>query len=432
MIERVARAGKFDLEAVENALRAAVLAAGAKVLAGLLEGIGRGRREEPLYCCGTKMASKGLEPKPLLTILGETPYARSRFECAVCGAARYPGDEELDVVGTTRSPGVRRLMSRAGSRTTFKEGRDDLKLYAGLSVSAKDVERVAEKLGAEMEDWSRREREGLLRQEEPLRVEKDIPVLYVACDGTGTPMVPSELVGRKGKQKDGSAKTREAKLGCVFTQTTTNAEGYAVRDPDSTTFVGAIETAEEFGCRLYAEAVRRGLWRAQRVVVLGDGAAWIRNLVETHFPGALQIVDLYHTREHLDALAKLLSQGEDKKSQRYRLSWWTLLDEGQGEKICSQARALLPPSGEIRTKAEAEIHYLERNQERMRYTDYRAQGLFVGSGVIEAGCKTVIGQRLKQSGMEWTVRGANSIIALRCVHLSDRLEDYWESRAAEA
>jgi hypothetical protein len=409
-------------------LRAAVLAAGTRVLAQLLEPIGSGRRDEPLYCCGEKMQSTGLAPKPLLTILGRTPYARSRFVCEVCGAVRYPGDEELDVIGTTRSPGVRRMMARAGSRTTFKEGRDDLKIYAGLTVSAKDVERTAEKIGAEMEVWQAREREELLQLEEPLRIEKDIPVLYVSCDGTGAPMVPSELVGRKGKQKDGSSKTREVKLGAVFTQTATNEEGYAVRDPDSTSFVGAIETAEEHGWRLYAEAVRRGLWRAEQVVVLGDGAAWIKNIAETHFPGAQQIVDLYHTREHVAKLAKLLSGSEEKQYQRRKLQWWTWLDENKAEKIIDQAKKLLPPLGEIRKKVEEEITYLVNNKERMRYADYRAQGWFVGSGVIEAGCRTLIGSRLKQSGMEWTVRGANAIIALRCVHSSGRLEDYWESR----
>ena len=76
------------------------------------------------------------------------------------------------------------------------------------------------------------------------------------------------------------------------------------------------------------------------------------------------------------------------------------------------------------------IDYFDRNQERMRYAEFRKLGLFVGSGVMEAGCKTVIGRRLKQSGMRWTVRGANSIIALRCCHMSRRWEAYWEAPSA--
>jgi hypothetical protein len=106
------------------------------------------------------------------------------------------------------------------------------------------------------------------------------------------------------------------------------------------------------------------------------------------------------------------------------------LDEGKVGTIISQAFSFLPEDADLRKIALVELRYLNKNKKRMRYNKFRAQGLFIGSGVVEAGCKTVIGHRLKQSGMEWTVRGANSILALRCVMKSNRLEDYWESRAA--
>jgi hypothetical protein len=119
-----------------------------------------------------------------------------------------------------------------------------------------------------MEAWASQEREEILRDHELLRPKKTIPILYISYDGTGVPMTQGELTGRKAKQADGSAKTREAKLGCVFTQATTDAKGFPVRDCDSTTFVGAIESAEVFGSRVYGEAVRQGLSKAQQVVVL--------------------------------------------------------------------------------------------------------------------------------------------------------------------
>ena len=178
------------------------------------------------------------------------------------------------------------MMARAGSQSTFKEGREDLKIYAGLAVSAKDVERVAEGIGQQTEAWLCQEREVILKQNEALRPDKTIPIFYISYDGTGVPMTPEELKGRRGKQADGSAKTREAKLGCVFTQTTTDVKGFPVRDPDSTSFVGAIESAEDFGWRIYGEAIRRGLTQAKQVVVLGDGAEWIKNLAQMHFPEA--------------------------------------------------------------------------------------------------------------------------------------------------
>lgn len=424
----MSRFKRFDLEAVETALRAAVLAAGGKVLGDMIAGLGCGRRSQPLMCCGVEMESKGIETKTLLTMLGPVLFARSRFECPQCGKARYPGDEELDVVATTRSPGVRRMMGRAGSKSTFKEGRDDLKIYAGLTVSAKDVERIAEGLGEQVEGWLAHERKTLLKQEQPSNPGEVIPIMYVSYDGTGVPMIPRELKGRRGKQADGTAKTREVKLGCVFTQTTTDEAGLPVRDPHSTSFVGAIETAEDFGQRIYAEAVRRGLLSARKVVILGDAARWIHGLADEYFPGAVQIIDLYHAREHVSDLCRLLFSPNEKLVFRWRTRWWTSLDEGKVEKIIVQAQSRLPKDKEIKEKVQKEIHYLTENMDRMRYADFRAQGLFVGSGVVEAGCKTIIGQRLKQSGMEWSVHGANAIIALRCLILSGRWEDFWEAR----
>jgi hypothetical protein len=426
----VAESRHVDLEAWETALRAAVLSAGAKVLEQMLGGIGSGRAPRAIVCgCGVQMESQGLKPKEVLTILGSVTYRRSMFQCPVCQNTRYPGDEELDIVETTRSPGLRRMMARAGSRSTFKEGRDDLKIYAGIEVSAKDIERVAEGIGQQMEAWVSQERKEVLRDQPRLRSEKTIPILYISYDGTGVPMTQEELTGRKGKQVDGSAKTREAKLGCVFTQTTTDVRGFPVRDPDATSFVGAIESAEDFGWRIYAEAMRRGLFKAQRVVVLADGAQWVRNLVQMHFPEATFIIDLYHARQHVSELCKTLFVGNEKRIKQQRMRWWTDLDDGKVEKIIRQAQPQLPQDAEAKKKAETEIHYLEKNAEHMRYAEFRAQALFVGSGVVEAGCKTLIGQRLKHSGMEWSVRGANAIISLRCILTSGRFEDYWESRA---
>lgn len=421
----------MDLEACECALRPLALAAGAKALSVLLNEIGKGRREEKVVCdCGMPMQSQGLRSKEMLTILGPVTYTRSMYRCSSCGAARFPGDEELDIVGTSRSPGMRRMMARAGSRTTFKEACGDLEVYAGLHVSPKDVERVAEKIGEDLEAWSAGERDACLREDRPVPLRKEIPVIYVAYDGTGVPMTRKELAGRKGKQADGSAKTREAKLGCVFTQTAVDEKGLPVRDPDSTSFVGQIESAEDFGWRIYGEAVRRGLESAREVVILGDGAEWIRGIAEMHFHGATQIVDLYHAREHISNLCKLLFAPNEKQIGQQRQKWWKHLDNGAVEKILREAAKHLPEDPSRMKTARKEMAYLDKNKERMRYAEFRTRGYFVGSGVVEAGCKSIIGLRMKRSGMEWSLRGANSIISLRCASLSGIMEDYWENRAA--
>ncbi len=422
----------MDLEALETAVRSAVLQAGAGVLESFLEGVGCGRRDEAVRCsCGARMVSRGCKAKTLKTMLAEIKWLRSMFQCPHCGTIRYPGDEELDVVNTSRSPALRRQVARLGAKEPFREVAKDMKELAGIELSRKDAERIAEGVGEDMERWAKAERDRLrFMQPPPPEAPKTIDTLYIEFDGTGVPMTEEEVAGRKGKQEDGSAKTREAKLGCVFTQTVFDEKGRPIRDSNSTTFTGAIETAAQFQWRIYAEAVRRGLFEAKRVVILSDGAEWIRNIVQTHFPGAIHIIDLYHAREHLIDLTKLLFEPGLKRRNQYKDRWWDDLDEGKIEKVIEEAHVFLPKDPKAGKDARCAIRYFKKNKERMRYAQFKADGLFVGSGVIEAGCKSVIGQRLKQSGMQWSVQGANAIIALRCATVSGRDEDYWEQRAA--
>lgn len=253
--------------------------------------------------------------------------------------------------------------------------------------------------------------------------------MYVAMDGTGVPMVARETAGRKGKDNNGVAHTREAKLGCVFTQTTTDKDGHPVRDQDSTTYTGAIEDARQFGKRIYAEAVRRGMRQATEVVVLGDGAPWIWNIGEMYFYGATQIVDLYHALQHVSELAQVVYGASSAKATQWAQVGHQQLRQGQIEALIAGIDRLRPRSEETKAAACNAAEYFEKNRERMRYDQFRSRGLFVGSGVVEAGCKTVIGLRLKQSGMRWTVRGANAIISLRCCQLSGWWTQYWETRA---
>ena len=190
--------------------------------------------------------------------------------------------------------------------------------------------------------------------------------------------------------------------------------------------------AEAFGLRLYTEAWRRGWSRARKKVILGDGALWIWNLAHQHFPGAVEIVDLYHARQHLWELSAKLFLNDESGRKRWTTRLLHKLDRGKIAALVKTLRAVPPASEELAHLLSREADYFERNAERMTYPLFREQGLFVGSGVVEAGCKTVIGARLKRSGMFWTVRGANAIIALRCCRRNGTFEDYWEARSTAA
>jgi hypothetical protein len=257
--------------------------------------------------------------------------------------------------------------------------------------------------------------------------------LYLGIDGTGVPMRRAELKGRTGKQADGSAKTREVKLCAVWSAESRDAGGQPVRDEGSVTYSAAIESAtsgdarpqaSEFTQRVWREAQRRRFDEAARRVVLGDGAPWIWNLVQELFPGAIEIVDRFHVKQHLSQVAKALYPKDPRRAQQWAEQQHQRLDDGQLQRL---RRALLY-HGEDCDEARKCAEYIQRNQRRMRYPEFHAQGLCTSSGVVEAGCKVTVGTRLKRAGMHWSLRGANAIIALRCCRLSGRFEDFWARR----
>jgi Uncharacterised protein family (UPF0236) len=424
------QSGHLDLEATEMLVRSVMHQAGAAVLTPLLCFAAPPADQRTIPCaCGCQAHYRELRSKPVLTAVGEVEVSRPYYLCPHCHNGQFPADIELDIEDTESSPGVRRMQAVVGQETSFAHGRQQMKLLADLEVTTKAVERTAEAVGEHIAAGEQEEIQRAVQLDLPIVLGEAVPILYVQMDGTGIPVVKKETVGRQGKTDGQPAHTREVKLGCVFTQATWDKKGFPIRDAGSTTYTGAIENAEEFGKRIYVEAWKRGWSRAAKKVVMGDGAEWIWNLAEQHFPGAVQIVDLYHARQHLWELARRLYPNDSVNQKVWmKIHQRRMLDKGKIEKLVLALRSIVSTNPEVVEKIRIEADYFERNAVRMCYPKFRRQHLFVGSGVIEAGCKTVIGFRLKQSGMFWTVRGANAIIALRCCHLNGRFENYWEAR----
>lgn len=317
------------------------------------------------------------------------------------------------------------MVARVGSTEPFAHGRRDLAELAGLELTAKRVERSAEADGELLRAAIEREAEAILDGHlVPLGSAAPVETLYIALDGTGVPTVPADTAGRAGKAADGRARTREVKLGCLFTGTGPDERGRPVRDPGSSSYVATFEPTERFGSLVYAEARRRGVGRAGQVIVLGDGAPWIWGLAAEHFPGAIEIVDLYHAREHLHALGRLVMPTLGQDGPGWLAERLAELDRGDVAALLAAARQLTLAEA-MAAEVDKALGYFETNAERMRYAQFRALGLFVGSGAVEAGCRAVVAQRLKLSGMRWTVRGASAIVSLRCQEASGRWEEVW-------
>jgi hypothetical protein len=200
------------------------------------------------------------------------------------------------------------MMANVGSDGPFDHGAAQLARLAGVQVAASSIERVCARVAPDVEAYRRDQ-----KPDSDVRARPEVlcmQTMYVLADGTGVPVLKRETAGRAGKGRDGQARTRELKLGCVFTQTCLDEDGYPVRDEYTTSYVVGCEPAERFGERLAHEARVRGIDHVRRVCVIGDGAAWIRNMVADHFPGATCVIDLYHAREHYATVARLAFPGE--------------------------------------------------------------------------------------------------------------------------
>src|ERR1017187_6684529 len=138
---------------------------------------------------------------------------------------------------------------------------------------------------------------------------------------------------------------------------------------DSTTYVGAIETAEEFGKRIYLEAWNRGWSRAETKIVMGDGAEWIWNIADQHFPGAIQIVDLFHARQHLWELTRKLYPNQEAEQRRWMMIHQDMLDQGKIEDLVAALRSIDSSNFEVAEKIRIEVGYFEKNANRMRYPE---------------------------------------------------------------
>jgi hypothetical protein len=334
----------------------------------------------------------------------------------------HPADEALGLEGG-HTPALARLICLEGSdETSYQKAALHLQEVGGIVVGERQIQREALRIGSAAAEW--------LRKESPPQ-SCDAEVLYIEADYTGVPMRREELEGRKGKAPDGKSKTRMAALGCVFTQHQLDDKSRPMRDHQSTTYLAGFESPSDFGIGLRREALRRGMGSVNQVVMIVDGALGLEKMGLDSFPQAVQIVDNYHAMEHLESLIEaLLTKADSSRFARRRHHWRKMLLADGVRRIIERAR--LEAAGTPREEAvEAQLGYFVHNIERMQYGTFCKKGWFIGSGVVEAGCRSVIGQRCKQSGMFWTEKGASVVMALRCLNAGNRLNAFWSARSSK-
>ncbi len=365
---------------------------------------------------------KGRETITVGCTFGAFPIQRDYFYHEGKKEGYYPTDAALGLEdGNT--PALTRLACLEGAdEASYQKAEEHLRETGGILLSSRQIQRLVQRVGAAAQTWQERE------AQKALPGTQAAPILYLSADATGVPMRQEELEGRAGKQPDGTAKTRSAYLGCVFTQHKRDEKGRPMRDYESTTYVSKVGPLEDFGPVLRQEAIRRGLGQAGKVVLLIDGAAGLENMGLVNFRDATQIVDFYHGADHAGQVVEALLGSKDHPEYKPRRSRWVRRLLGNGvENLIKETRQECAGKPQA-PSVEEQLGYFVHNIKRMKYRTFRRQGFFIGSGVIEAGCKTVIGSRCKQSGMFWSKPGAENILALRCIHSSRRLDPFWKER----
>ena len=362
--------------------------------------------------------SAGSRARGVLTLFGRVEVkGRSYYYDREAKAGRFPFDDALGTVNGATPALAKRAMEFA-----LKEPYETASASFGRAYTrdlTPDVlKALARTLAPQAASFAREAPGGASR--------KAAPCAVVLGDGIGMPMRPEELRGVKGRGPDGKARTRETKVGAVFEAAPRpGGPDTRARVPDSTTYVATLDRKDAFAGALRAEYDRRFPVPPEVTLFISDGAMWLRDIRRTHFPFAVEILDFYHAAGHLGMLLDLAALDGQRRKNTFR-KWKRWLKEGKASNVIRECEAIAAADHTKAKAWDAALAYLRGNLGRMKYGEYLAKGWFIGSGVIEGACKTIVGGRFKQPGMRWSRKGADALLHFRTAYLSGRYDQLWD------
>jgi len=410
--ETIANRRKVDFGEIEEKISELSNRFSKRLSDGALEAIGNGYVGRTMECeCGGVLEYHSDLRWILTSLNGKVEIYRAYYYCKKCKSSKIPLDEQLCLEGKHQSIGVRRQMALMAVSDSFEEATKRLRELTGVSVSAKEEQLESEEIGKEVGLQEDAEVEAFWSEEKDIEPEVTARRLYITADGT---IVSTDEGGK------------EAKIGSVYeTPLAKDAIAQDIR------YTGGFHKSEYFGKRLYVLAARRGLKTAYEIIFIGDGAQWIWKLARYHFPEAVQVVDWYHAEERLWDIGRAVYGEGTQATNEWVHQQLKRLMEGKVEEVIASLSELSVSNTDVTQKIEENITYFTNNKDRMRYNEYKEKGYHIGSGTVESACKHVVGQRLKQAGMKWSVEGADAILQLRVLWKNGEWSKFWESRKAK-
>jgi|LSQX01.2.fsa_nt_gb hypothetical protein len=351
--------------------------------------------------CGHRAQFKEYRPRWLSTLCGPVSLSRAYYYCRHCKTGYVPWDVREGLSQRYATPGLKSLVAQFAGRLSYASTAELLALSTGLEMEESCAENIVGEVGERIRQLAAAEQEAVLEQGVVPLLQDPPERLYVAKDGTSAHI-------------DGA--WHEVKTSVVY-RCSPGEDGFDTKDSGAQ-YVAAQESAEEFGERVYAVAVAQGVQQAREVIVIGDGAEWIWKQAAHHYPHATQIVDYWHASEHIWELRRALYPPQSDAGDRWATTHCKRLLTQGPDSLLRALRQLKPTTDEAQTLVATELGYFTKHKERMAYPQFRRRGLMIGSGCVEASCKVVVGQRLKQSGMRWSHKGADAVLAIRADLLS--------------
>lgn len=380
-------------------------AAGAAVVEQLLPSLAGPKSYEGCRracACGQKAKFVGYRKRGIGTLYGVVSVERAYYHCPHCHSGAAPWDGAQGLNDRLWTAHVKALVVQVAARLPYRESVDLLEQLVGLRIEDSSADEVMCEVGARLRVAQAALIEGVESGDLTPLIARVPERLYVGLDGTSAHI-------------DGG--WHEVKTGVIY-EGRPNEQG--IDEAQDAIYVAAQESAERFGSRLYMAAAQAGAQAAKETVVIGDGAEWIWNLADHHYLGATQILDLWHACEHIHALARTYYGEATQQGSRWAQAHCRWLRERGPGTLLRALRRMKPDTDEQREAVRLATGYFTRNRERMRYPEFRRQGMMIGSGPVEAGCKIVVGQRLKGAGMRWSGRGADACLAVRTALLSQQ------------
>ena len=462
LLKRVQELSVGDLKAVEQEVLASVFHLGRSMLEQIMQAQPE-TREAPARregACGHPQRLVGIRPKQILTLLGPITIRRAYYHClaaaqeqpspepARCREGEAPADALWGIEQRRTSAGVQQQVSYLCASLTLEEAAATFSRLFPLQMSARQalylMQPVGEALAAAEQAqvnalWEQAAQSRTLLSSPTNQAEQRVDRLYIELDGVMARLRRGSVAMEPEEQQRGGDVYREIKVGAVFQgqrgrERSELAPGVRVDEPveGSLQYVSQRTALGDFGRRLYALAMQAGLQHAKQVVVLGDGARWLWRLVEEHFPGAVQIVDVWHAQEHVWEVAQAVFGRSTPEGVAWAKEGCNWLMQGEIETLLQAIAALpavAPAGGQSKSVPEQAMGYFSANAERMRYPHFRALGMQIGSGIAEAACKTVVSTRAKRSGMRWTPQGLDALLPLRTAVLNGSYDAFWQGRS---